>query len=297
MVDGVNLYCYVRNTPNTAIDSTGRQTEDSKGTNIQTQPTENSMSKTEARREANKGADQVRKQQNMADPDVQAGHTRAARHAPESGISAKDMNDPESFQHLHSRKGRRLDVTVVDQQGQTKVTTRHRVQESMLDDAFNRAKATEGKITPEAHMESGDYVKWRTENVPMDQRDVEFVRGNIPHTTPSQSKTLQETATELAEMEKQAANLEKQTIKAGEEALEASTKTGAKTLGQKALKVVPFVGIGIGVYSMQSEWRQGNYGTAALEGIGLIPVVGDAVDAARLGWSIGEAIRIKAFGF
>lgn len=77
--------------------------------------------------------------------------------------------------------------------------------------------------------------------------------------------------------------------KAGTEAVEQGGKAILKKLGTKALKVVPFVGIGAGLYSAEAEAAQGNYGTAVLEGVGLVPVVGDVVDAARLGVAIGEA--------
>lgn len=82
-----------------------------------------------------------------------------------------------------------------------------------------------------------------------------------------------------------------QVIKAAEEALEKGGKTILQKLGTKALKVIPFVGIGAGLYSAKAEAAQGNYGTATLEVIGLVPVVGDVVDAARLGVAIGEAIN------
>lgn len=75
-------------------------------------------------------------------------------------------------------------------------------------------------------------------------------------------------------------------------AVSQAVETGGKTLtklGTKALKVVPFVGIGAGLYSVKAEAAQGNYGTAALEAVGLVPVVGDVVDAARLGVAVGEA--------
>ncbi|AGL03143.1 SpvB/TcaC N-terminal domain-containing protein [Desulfoscipio gibsoniae] len=77
--------------------------------------------------------------------------------------------------------------------------------------------------------------------------------------------------------------------KTGTETLEKGGKTALKKIGKKALKVVPFVGIGAGLYSAKAEAAQGNYGTAALEVVGLVPVAGDVVDAGRLGVAIGEA--------
>jgi hypothetical protein len=77
-------------------------------------------------------------------------------------------------------------------------------------------------------------------------------------------------------------------VKAGEQALETGGKTILKKLGTKALKVIPFVGIGSGLYSAEAEASQGNYGNATLDAVGLVPVVGDVVDAARLGVAVGE---------
>jgi RHS repeat-associated protein len=72
------------------------------------------------------------------------------------------------------------------------------------------------------------------------------------------------------------------------EALEKTGKSILKKLAPKALKVIPFVGIGAGLYSTQAEAAQGNYVTAGAEAVGMIPVVGDVVDAARLGYAVGE---------
>jgi RHS repeat-associated protein len=87
---------------------------------------------------------------------------------------------------------------------------------------------------------------------------------------------------------------EAKALKAGADAVETAGKTGAKTalkkLGVKALKVIPFVGIGVGVASAGYEASQGNLGAAALDAVGLIPVVGDVVDAARLGVAVVETV-------
>lgn len=76
-------------------------------------------------------------------------------------------------------------------------------------------------------------------------------------------------------------------MKTGKEALE---KGGRKFLKQ-GVKVIPFIGIVAGAKAMIEEAAKGNYGTAALEGIGMIPFAGDLVDALRLGLATGEVIN------
>jgi hypothetical protein len=139
------------------------------------------MSKQQARAAADVGAARARAAMGMTDPDVQAGHTVAARHSPESRIDPGPLKDPATIQQLHSRKGKGLDVTVTDQEGQVKVTTRHRAQEGMLDEGVGRAKqANQNVAVPEGQLETSAYVRWRTENVPLDQRNVEAVRQSGP---------------------------------------------------------------------------------------------------------------------
>jgi RHS repeat-associated protein len=98
--------------------------------------------------------------------------------------------------------------------------------------------------------------------------------------------------TAAVKAEAKAVKTEAKAIKAGTKALEQGAKAGGKSalkqLGTKALKVIPFVGISAGVASAGYEASQGNTGTAALDAVGLIPVAGDVVDAARLGVAVGE---------
>lgn len=94
---------------------------------------------------------------------------------------------------------------------------------------------------------------------------------------------------QVVQKEAKLAAKEAKLAKAGTEALEKGGMKVLKKLGAKALKVIPFVGIGAGLYSMEAEAAQGNTGTAVLEGVGLIPVVGDVVDAGRFGVALGEA--------
>jgi RHS repeat-associated protein len=63
------------------------------------------------------------------------------------------------------------------------------------------------------------------------------------------------------------------------------TKMPSKVVkvGGMVLKVAPFAGVAAGLYSAERNLEQGNYREAALDLVGLIPVVGDAVDAVRLG--------------
>jgi RHS repeat-associated protein len=63
----------------------------------------------------------------------------------------------------------------------------------------------------------------------------------------------------------------------GEELLETSLRGGSR-LG----KVLPFIGIGANVYSYQYNLRSGNYVSAGLDAVGIIPGFGDVVDLFRL---------------
>ena len=74
----------------------------------------------------------------------------------------------------------------------------------------------------------------------------------------------------------------------GKDVAESAGKLALKKLGTKALKVIPFVGIGAGLYSTEAAAAEGRYGEAGLEAVGMVPVVGDVVDAARLGVAVGE---------
>jgi hypothetical protein len=162
------------------------------------------VSKEQARAEADRAAARVRQQQGMTDPEVQAGHTQAARHTPESGAPDVQVSDPATFQHLHSRltrdsAGRRipasrtpgaanapnagLNVDVVhppkpgETAGRTQTTTRHRAQEGLIDEGVARARAQSGgKLTPEGQAAAGQEVLWRTQGTGFDQREVQIKR-------------------------------------------------------------------------------------------------------------------------
>ena len=131
----------------------------------------------EARKEGNVDAARVRKQQGMTDPEVQAGHTRAARHTPESGAPPEVVGDPDTFQHLPSRRNRGLDAEVMESDGTTTTNTRHRAQEKLIDDAVERSRQN-GQLTPEGQAAAGDEVLWRTDGTGLDQREIDVKRNS-----------------------------------------------------------------------------------------------------------------------
>ncbi len=126
----------------------------------------------EARKYANDQAAAYRSAEGMSGAEVQAGHTAAARHAYESGISEADW-DRQPMQQLHSRRGQGLDVSIRDDAGIEKTRTRHTAQEELIDDAVERVRSAQGSLTPQGQLDAAEEVRWRTENTPMDQRDVE----------------------------------------------------------------------------------------------------------------------------
>ena len=141
----------------------------------------NPMTRSQARAYANQQAADFRAATNMNEgATVQAGHTAAARHASESGISRADW-DTQPMQQLHSRKGQGLDVTVTDQAGNVATRTRHTSQEGLINDAVARVRAANGGVlTPQGQLDAANEVAWRTANVPMDQRDINGIRNSAP---------------------------------------------------------------------------------------------------------------------
>jgi len=94
------------------------------------------------------------------------------------------------------------------------------------------------------------------------------------------------------ETEKEALNLVKT---GGKEVLgqgeKLGLKQGAKLVGSKAAKFIPFVGIAVGAYLVQDDLRKGDYAAAAWDTAEAIPVVGDVVGAAHLGIIAGGALN------
>jgi hypothetical protein len=70
----------------------------------------------------------------------------------------------------------------------------------------------------------------------------------------------------------------------------AAAKAGAKLdkVGLKAAKIFPFMGIGAAAVSAKQAWARGDYGEAALDAVGVVPVVGDVVDLGCLAWDVGD---------
>jgi hypothetical protein len=63
---------------------------------------------------------------------------------------------------------------------------------------------------------------------------------------------------------------------------------------KKAGKVVPIIGIGFGVWSIAESLAEGDYIGAGLDVVGFVPIVGDAVDAIRLGLDLFEVLTPPA---
>ena len=152
-------------------------------------PASAAMSYDAARARADQQAAGYRASAGMTDPNVQAGHTVAARHVPEAPLSAADY-DKQQFMELQSRRVPGQEANVTDQTGKTTTNTRHRAQEKVIDQKVADARrANGGKLTPEALMEAGEMVTKSTENTPFDNRNVEAVR-NSPKAKPDPTAAL-----------------------------------------------------------------------------------------------------------
>jgi RHS repeat-associated protein len=85
----------------------------------------------------------------------------------------------------------------------------------------------------------------------------------------------------------------KDTAKVGGEVFKGGAKSalkeGGKVIAEKGAKLVPFVGIAVGVYLVQDDIRSGDYTAAAWDTAEAIPVVGDVVAAGHMGIMAGTA--------
>ena len=205
LVDGPNVYRYARANPVRFNDPNGQQPPDAANfatfqsfseaspgpysqeyliglwetTHGPTTPSAaRSVTYSVARSEANAGAAAFRAQQGMvgSGPVVQAGHTVAARHVPESGISRAAANAPETFMPLTSRHGHGMSVEVT---GHPNPLTPHAAQELVINSSVDRARAAGGgALTPEAHQASGAEVRWRLQGTGFDQREADIKRAS-----------------------------------------------------------------------------------------------------------------------
>ncbi len=117
------------------------------------------------------------------------------------------------------------------------------------------------------------------------------------------SQSLQETAAELKRLEaaEREAKLAKDALTAGKGAAKAGSKEllsegakvgvkqGAKWVGKKALKLVPGVGVAVGIGLVSTDVKAGDYKAAAWDAAEAVPVVGDVVAAGHMGMEAGAA--------
>jgi hypothetical protein len=64
-----------------------------------------------------------------------------------------------------------------------------------------------------------------------------------------------------------------------------------KSLSGMALKAVPYFGMAAGEYSIEQNLREGDYLSAGLDAIGLVPVVGDVIDFLRFDYALHSLTR------
>ncbi|ERF71377.1 hypothetical protein EPUS_09301 [Endocarpon pusillum Z07020] len=216
---------------------------------------------------------------------VQAGHTVPARYATD-GLSPADW-DKQTMQRLESRS---YDVAIMDQSGEIDITTRHRAQDfTMIDDAVADAQKAQKAATgvsalpPEGSMHMGDYQIWRSENIPLDEGKVEFIKsmGEAPidHTITTEMK-LAAAEGDLFVKASKASKLGK-----GAKALKLLGKAG-----RHFVAALPVLGMVMGHASAAHAAANGDLQGAALDEAGFIPVAGDLLDAGRGGLALGEAL-------
>ncbi|MBD1833294.1 toxin [Cyanobacteria bacterium FACHB-472] len=296
LIDGVNTYLCVSANPIRIKDPNGSQGESFSDldetvkdlnksqvvkkrlsdSRAPLKPLAKPMSKRKARAYADKQAADYRKAAGMNQgATVQAGHTAAARHVPESGISKQDW-DKQTMQELHSRKRKGLNATVTDQSGLKKVTSRHRSQEGRIDEAVQRSRkaASSGKLSPQGQLDAASEVKWSTANVPMDQRDVDAIRKG--------GAALPEKGPPVDPKTGKVVKGARGGIKTGSKVVRAAVRTGAKAL--------PIAGVGVSLGEAAVHFEEGRYFRAGIALVEAIPIIGTAVLAIDLGVSLGANV-------
>ncbi len=161
---GLNLFAYADGDPIGLVDTDGE------------------APKSPQRKYMQKQQRAFRKQHGMTGADVQAGHTATVRDTRDYGIPV-EKTDRAPLQQLHSRRGQGLDVQVTDNKsGATTTNTRHTAQEKMIDTLTERSVANSKTktLTPRAQLSNAIAHVRATENVPLDQRNVDLVRNSGP---------------------------------------------------------------------------------------------------------------------
>jgi RHS repeat-associated protein len=315
--DGLNLYSYVSNRPLLFSDPTGfagendwsevgdevRALHNAQGvqnyqdTRAPLQRSSDFKNYDEARKYGNQQAADFRDAQGMQGRSVQAGHTAAARHVEESGISKADW-DKAPMQQLQSsvKADQGLAAQVTDPlTGETKTGTRHLLaQEGMIDDAVDKARPANGRLTPQGQLDAANEVDWRTKGTGLDQREVVEKRASGLF---DESKAIEKSdAVKAYRADKTASkggekvakhglvgapgDIAKKGFVASSNAAEKGLKEVSIVAAKKGLtklgKVVPVVGNAATVASIGYNLHQGNYLDAGVDAIGEVPVVGTA---------------------
>jgi len=197
------------------------------------------------------------------------GHMSAARDA-KTAIPRDIANAPENIEAIPARD---KTATVYHQDGRVVTTDPHAAQEHLINEA--QARAQKGKVpgTLESSIAAQDAMQEvKIKSEPLTRRHINEVKA-------------------VATEGKEALSL---TAKTGaNEGVNAAEKTGlkegAKLLGTKAAKFVPFVGIGVGIGLVAKDLHDSDYASAAWDAAEAIPVLGDVVGAGHFGIVAGGA--------
>jgi RHS repeat-associated protein len=291
LIDGLNLYCFVSNNPLAFSDSQGLAKEDGIGTIATHRKHEYSL--------YDKLGNRISEDEHVIPKASQEAVTRNPKTDTPDFKNRHYQNNTtvrgeKSFADEKTRGGPTSDnprSATLNNKARTGVPID--VNKELLVDSLDnakRARSATGSILTDDHLhktalaQMGELFEINGHNK-RKKVEISWERASDASIQKEQQSLQKAAEAAKAAPDKTAA---KSTAKALETVAEKGGKTILKKLGTAAIKVVPLVGIGAGFYSAKAEAAQGNYGTAALEGIGLIPVVGDVVDAARLGVAVGE---------